>query len=221
MLGGSFNPIHIGHLAVADEVATVLGYDKVLFVPTGNPPHKQMADSLSGETRLEMVRLAVEDDDRFGVEDCEILRNGYSYTWDTVCYLEEKYRDVLTDRIGLIMGDDLLPGFRHWHRASDLAEKCTLILAMRPMTVSVPGTESGDGSHSNKAVGEYAKLESVEDFRVEDEPLLRNAVRLNNSLLPVSSTQIRRSAANGGAYKYLVPSKVFKYIEEGKIYGDK
>ena len=150
VLGGSFNPIHIGHLALADEVCSVLDYDRILFIPTCQAPHKESRDAVRAEDRLEMVRLACEGDERFEAESCEIDRGGVSYTWDTVAFLEEKYAGVLEGKIGLILGDDLLPGFRLWKHAEELARKCRLILARRPMTIEA-------GTHANKPHGEYAK----------------------------------------------------------------
>ena len=89
VLGGSFNPVHIGHLVLADCVCQELGYDKVLFVPCFLPPHKEMADAAPAEQRLKMVELAVKSDSRFEAEGYEIRKKGISYTWDTVCSLEK------------------------------------------------------------------------------------------------------------------------------------
>lgn len=211
VLGGSFNPVHIGHLALADSVCSELGYDKVLFVPALNPPHKEMAfsGSVSAMDRLSMVRLACADDPRFSVEPCEIERAGISYTYDTVCFLREKYGDVLEDRLGLILGSDLHSGFRMWRRAQDLAKTCTLILARRP-----PVAGSGDFAREgwNAVDGE---------FSADDEPLFKDALRLSNPELAVSSSQIRAAAARGSGFKYLVPGAVFKYIRDGGLYADR
>ena len=95
VLGGSFNPIHVGHLVLADEVCSTLGYDRVLFIPAFVPPHKEMTGGFSARDRLEMTRLACEGDERFETESCEIDRGGVSYTYDTICYLEEKYSSEL------------------------------------------------------------------------------------------------------------------------------
>ena len=177
VLGGSFNPVHIGHLALADEICVSLGYDKVLFVPVFSPPHKTMNEALPPEKRTEMVELACQDDPRFKMEPCEIQRGGVSYTYDTICFIEEKYKP---EKIGLVIGRDLFSTFHLWKNAALLAKKCELILAERP-------------------------------FQAEDK----------NEPLAVSSTSIRFRAANKMAFQYLVPSKVFKYIIEGNLYGSK
>lgn len=203
VLGGTFNPIHVGHLVLADEVCSVLGYDRVLFVPAFVPPHKEMNGGFSAQDRLEMTRLACLDDDRFEAEACEIDRGGVSYTYDTICHLEEKYSSVLEGKIGLIMGSDLLSGFHLWHRAEELSEKCRLILALRP-------DSDLHSSSSNKAKGDYANLDS--NFDPSKEKLFRNAVHVSNPLLDISSTEIRTRIADGRSIRYLVPSSVFKYI---------
>ena len=115
VLGGSFNPVHIGHLALADEICVSLGYDKVLFVPVFSPPHKTMNEALPPEKRTEMVELACQDDPRFKMEPCEIQRGGVSYTYDTICFIEEKYKP---EKIGLVIGRDLFSTFHLWKNAA-------------------------------------------------------------------------------------------------------
>ncbi len=214
VLGGSFNPIHIGHLVLADEVCNALEYDKVLFIPTYTPPHKELNNAVDAALRLEMVRLACSKDDRFEAESCEIDRKGVSYTYDTICYLEQKYASSLDSKIGLIMGDDLLPGFHLWHKAEELSRKCQLIVAHRPCLKEA-------ASFSNKPSGEYAdaKFEDNLFFDYTKDALFTNAVQLENSELPVSSTDIRTRAGEGRAFKYLVPADVFNYIIQRRLYG--
>ena len=129
MLGGSFNQPHIAHLILADSVCTELGYDKVLFVPVNKPSHKEMAHSVSAQDRLAMVQALVAADERFECEACEIERGGFSYTYETVCYLQQKYADVLTGKIGVIMGNDLARDYGKWEHAQELSEAADLILA--------------------------------------------------------------------------------------------
>lgn len=213
VLGGSFNPLHIGHLALADEVCVELGYDTVFFVPTFSPPHKEMQGALPPEQRLRLVQLACAPDPRFRAESCEIDRGGTSYTYDTVLHLERQYAPCLEAPLGLVLGDDLLPGFHLWYRAAELAARCRLVLARRPFM-----EEHGA---SNKAVGAYAAASYAEnrDFDISAEPLLKDSVRLANPPLPVSSTDIRARIAQGKGFRYLVPEPVFKYIKEGNLYG--
>ena len=213
VLGGSFNPIHIGHLALADEVCASLHYDRVLFIPTYSPPHKEMNTAVPASERLRMVQLACAEDSRFVADSCEIDRGGISYTYNTILHLEEKYKGELEGRIGFIMGEDLLAGFHLWNRAEDIARKCTLILARRPSLAE-------NSSFANRPLGRYAELQS-EDFDVDGDPLFEGAVKLSNAVLPVSSTDIRTRIAGGRGFRYLVPSAVFRYIIEGNVYGYK
>ena len=219
VLGGTFNPLHIGHLALADEVCTSLGYDRLLFVPAFRPPHKEMADSISAKDRLEMVRLACGDDERFMAESCEIDRGGVSYTFDTICYLEKKYAGQIDGKIGLVMGDDLIPGFPLWYRAEELSQKCDLILALRPQVESSSG-------HENSHSGGYGSVpHATRDssgkviFDVSANPLFRNALSVKNPELVLRSTEIRTRISEGRAFRYLVPSAVFGYIIERRLYG--
>ena len=222
VLGGSFNPVHIGHLALADEVCKSLNYDSVLFVPTYKPPHKDMNSSISALKRFEMVKKACEKDSRFKAEDCEIMREGISYTYDTICFLEQKYKDVLEDKIGLIMGYDLLPGFHLWYKAKELCEKCTIIVANRPSE-----DNSSKKDYLNHAKGEYALLQKEMQnekncsgpFDYTKDALFKNAVFVDNPPLKVSSTEIRSRIGEGKSFKYLVCPEVFNYIIEEKLYG--
>ena len=210
VLGGSFNPIHIGHLALADEVCESLGYDRVLFIPAYNPPHKELQTLVTREDRMEMVRLACRDDPRFIAEACEMERGGISYTYDTVCVLEEKYRDVREGKIALILGDDLHSGFHLWYKAEELSQKCDLILARRPPL------SLGKASVANHARGAYGNL--PQEFDVSKEVLFKNALFIQNPFLSISSTDIRERCSEGKSFRYLVPQKVFEYIKNGGLY---
>ena len=132
VLGGSFNPVHIGHLALADAVHVSFGYDRVLLVPANIPPHKEMADGTTTEGRLEMLSLATAGADWLETEDCEISRGGLSYTIDTLEYLCGKYASVLEGKIGLVIGEDLVDGFMKWKNPESIASIADIIVAQRP-----------------------------------------------------------------------------------------
>ena len=194
MLGGSFNPIHIGHLLLADEVCHRLGYDKVLFVPVNIPPHKELAEGASSQQRLEMIQLAIAGNPRFAVETCELERGGISYTYDTIQYLGKKYEGQLEGKLGLIMGDDLVEGFEEWGHYQELPELADIVLARR---ICWDGTQRKDFPYIH--------------------------IELENGVLPVSSSQIRAAGAancgKGPSWRYLVPESVYRYIIERKLYG--
>lgn len=208
VLGGSFNPVHQGHLILADCVCQELGYDRVLFVPVFDPPHKKMADAASASDRLKMVELAVENDGRFFAEDFEIERGGVSYTWDTVCHLEEKYRGELTAKIGLVIGFDLAADFHKWKNAELLAKKCDLILAVR-------NTDENQNLPSRN-VGKGAFASGGREFSAEDFEFPH--IKIQNPSIGISSSEIRSRIFQKKAWRYLVSESVFEYIKEKKIY---
>jgi len=184
ILGGTFNPIHVGHLFLAEEARALLGYDRVLFVPANVPVHKTMAIEVGARHRLRMLRLAVAGRRGFLVDDCELKRGGNSYMIDTLLDVLERYRPE--GRPGLLIGDDLAGGFPTWRQAPRLAELAELVVAHR--------TTAG---------------------RVAMEYPCRY---IENSLLPVSSSEVRRRLGGGLPVRYLVPDRVLAYIRRHRLY---
>ncbi len=135
ILGGSFNPVHLGHVALANQAVNEFGYTKVIFVPACNPPHKTLAKGATDEDRCNMLALAIEDNPLLGFETCEIERKGTSYTIDTVKYLYKKYNGSIDNKIGLIIGADLVKGFHLWKDVQELTEMTDVLLASRSCTV--------------------------------------------------------------------------------------
>ncbi|TVR04272.1 MAG: nicotinate (nicotinamide) nucleotide adenylyltransferase [Spirochaetaceae bacterium] len=185
LFGGSFDPVHIGHLFVAEEVRIRLGYDRVIFVPAAHPPHKNGPPAGSATDRLAMLGLAVEHE-CFSIGRWEIDRGGVSYTIDTV-------RQVIADGLasgkpGLIIGDDLVSGFSSWREPEEVINLANIIVVRRQDT---PLPE-----------------------------LLRDAHTVDNSPLPVSSSQIRKRVQSGHAFRYLVPEPVYRYIVDHRLYQD-
>jgi len=129
LFGGSYNPVHVGHLIMAQEVARQFGYGLVALVPSLNPPHKSMAADPGPERRLEMLRIAIEGDPGLVADDCEIRRGGTSYTIDTIRDLASRYQ--VEGKIGLLLGDDLVPGFGDWREPGRLAAEADIVCARR------------------------------------------------------------------------------------------
>jgi nicotinate-nucleotide adenylyltransferase len=129
LLGGTFNPVHVGHLCLAEEVRSALGYDRIILVPANQPVHKDPSPVIPGAHRLAMLRLAVAGCDGLVVDDGELVRGGPSWTIDTVVELVPRYG--ITGRPGLVIGDDLAEGFSAWKDAERLARTVDLILARR------------------------------------------------------------------------------------------
>jgi nicotinate-nucleotide adenylyltransferase len=129
VFGGSFNPPHIGHFAMADFVRAKFSYDRVILLPSFRPPHKTLKDDPGTAHRMAMLLRVCAEDRNFIVDDCEIVRAGTSYSIDSILHLI----DVLKPegKPGFLLGDDLVPGFPSWKEPSRMAEVADLIVASR------------------------------------------------------------------------------------------
>ncbi len=132
ILGGTFNPVHIGHLAIAQVAMEKCGLDKVLFIPCALPPHKAMTSLVSGEDRLKMVRRAVKGNARFQVLDYEVKKGGRSYSVDTLEYLKGIYPE--STRLFFIVGEDEFPYLKTWKHVDRILELATFVVVSRPGT---------------------------------------------------------------------------------------
>ena len=188
LFGGSFNPPHVGHLAVAEACADAEGLGRVLWMPAATAPHKQDDPTLaSGEDRLAMVRLAIAGNPRFEASDLEIRRGGVSYTLDTVRQLAEAHPG---EDLALILGGDSLNYFASWRSPHKILERARLIVYQRP------GSELAD------APGWVRDRTTV----VEGIPL------------HLSSTRIRNRIATGRTVRYLVPDSVRQLVADTGLY---
>ncbi len=217
--GGSFNPIHNGHLMVADS-ALDLGYDKILFVPTFIPPHKQLMGSVSPSSRLAMIEAAIAGNPKFEIEPCEIQRGGISYTIDTVRFLKEKYRGSVSGKIGLILGQEIAAEFGKWKNPDDVAAFCDIIIATRQ---NFDDRRRSSIFAANKPRGDYlGGVDATGQFLGIDKKTFKwDFVELKNIILPFSSTDIRNRIDQGKSWRYLVPPAVYDYIVSNKLYGCK
>ena len=191
VLGGSYNPIHIGHLMLADAVALRYGYDTIAFVPAFLSPFKDGHSGCTADDRLAMVKLAIADNPAFYCEPCEIRRQGVSYTIDTLKFLKKKFPQC-EGKIGLIIGDDLLEGFAGWREAEHIPDYADIIVG-------------------NRIIDRYSTARAASADKVPH-------LRVDNALLPVSSSGIRAAIKEKKSWRYLVPSSVYSYIKEHKLY---
>jgi nicotinate-nucleotide adenylyltransferase len=136
ILGGTFNPVHVGHLVVAEDARTTLGYDKAIFVPANRPVHKDPSPILEPHHRLAMLRLAAAGHEPFIVDDADIVRGGASYSIETVADLIPRYG--IEGKPGFVIGDDLVAGFPTWKNVDELVRIVDLIVARRTLAGPVP-----------------------------------------------------------------------------------
>jgi nicotinate-nucleotide adenylyltransferase len=201
ILGGSYNPVHIGHLILAEELACEYGYDRVLLVPALEPPHKALVEDPGADLRLAMLRASVEGDPLFIVDDCELRREGPSFTVDTIRHAIASYAP--RGKPGLAIGDDLVSGFDSWREPEAILALADLVVARR-----------GGGG---RPVGAGRPDESMflDGKMAPPFPHLRAA----NSLIPISSSLVRERIKSGGAWRRLVPDAAARIIEERRLYG--
>lgn len=192
VLGSAFNPPHLGHLALAQEALWQLGLDEVILVPTGQAPHKRIADDPGRELRLAMTRLAAADDSRFSVSTLEVERDGPSYTYET---LELLAKDRGDRELVFVMGADAAVGLESWREPRRVTELARLAVARR---AGISEADVAAALRSLDAGGRATMLEMPQ--------------------FGVSSSAVRERAAAGRPLRYLVPEPVARFIEEKGIY---
>jgi len=129
IIGGTFNPPHIGHLVIADQVCQQLGLDKVYFMPDANPPHIDKKEAIAAEHRVAMVEKAIEGNPLFGLESCEIQRGGISYTFDTMLELTKAHPEI---DYYFIIGGDMVDYLPKWYRIDELIQMVQFVAVKRP-----------------------------------------------------------------------------------------
>lgn len=205
LLCGTFNPVHKGHLLIADSAAQTFYLDKVLFITSPNPPHRDDL-LLEPQARHEMVQAAVAGIPKFEACDIELKREGPSYTIDTIEELERIY--PAGTKFSLILGEDNLLQLDQWKRARDLTKKCRILVAQR--TGRAPQLV-----HNNPEI--------IERVKKETKDLIKSLPDLQVDLmdfpgLHISSTQIREDIKLGLPLKPIVPKEVIKIITERGYY---
>lgn len=207
LLGGTFNPIHNGHLRLAQELADSLKLAEVRFIPSAQPPHKA-APEVSAEHRAAMVQLAITANPFFKLDTRELNRKSASYTIDTLISLQEDLGGNVA--LGLIMGSDAFAKLNTWHRWQALLDYCHIILVQRPTSGIQP-----------KLAEELSLLlhdhytENVSDLVNENTGYIHMQ---KITALDITSTNIRAQLALGISPRYLMPDNVLDYIKHNKLY---
>lgn len=200
LFGGTFDPVHVGHLIVARSIAEACGFERITFVPAARPPHKGVA-ATSAADRLAMLRLAIEGEGLFDICQDELAREGASYTFDTLTGLRARHGEAV--QLHLVVGADMLADLPNWHRAAEVIELARIVVACRP-----PWHE-----RMGEIVSQLARRFGPEAGRQFEEAVVRTP------LLDISSTEIRRRLAEGLSIRYLVPEPVRAYIVDHGLYG--
>lgn len=193
IMGGTFNPIHNAHLMLAELAREEYKIDKLLFMPSGNPPHKQEEKPVSAVHRGEMCRLAIADNPNFLYCDYEINKNELSYTANTLEHFKNNYPD---DEIYFIIGGDSLFALETWHKPEKILSLCTLLVFERS------GVCDSTTAEIKRLIDKYKA-----DIRLIHAPKF-----------DISSSQIRERIADGKTVRYMIPAEIIDYINEHKLY---
>jgi len=195
IMGGTFNPIHLGHLVIAEEVRLKFNLDRVVFIPAGNPPHKDNKKLTASEHRYQMTILATVDNAYFDVSPIEIERKGTTYTIDTIRELRKKCGNET--ELYFITGADSLLELSSWKNIDKLLNLCKFVAATRP------------GFDIGKIEEKISELENIYE---------KSIYSVAVPALKISSTDIRNRIKQGLTIKYLVPESVEHYIEKHNLY---
>jgi len=193
LLGGTFNPIHLGHILVAEDAVEVFSLDKVLFIPCSSPPHKAEQDLLPGHQRMVLVQLGIAGNSKFEASPVEIERGGVSYSVDTVRHARTKHPK---DEIFFIVGSDNFKDIGHWNRYSELIKLCEFLVIERPgcpLKLPPPSVPLDQVSFLR--------------YRVFEGPTMS-----------VSASEVRRLLREGKNVSHLVPPGVCEHIRTHRLY---
>lgn len=192
ILGGTFDPIHIGHLMIGENAYLEMGLDKVLVIPTGNPPHKDSNLISDVNLRVEMIKMSIKDNSHFEFSDIEMNRQGKVYTADTLELLKKKYDGA---DLYFIMGEDSLDYFDKWHEPERIVKNATILVSCR--------------SDNGELIYKIQKMNSKygEKFKLIKTPFL-----------DISSTDIRNRCKQSKSIRYMVVDKVADFIEKEEVY---
>jgi nicotinate-nucleotide adenylyltransferase len=204
ILGGTFDPIHFGHLRTALELYYALDLAEVRIIPCYQPVHRKLPIA-TPEQRLSMVRCAIDDEPALVADDCEIQRKCPSYSIETLEILREKFPQT---PLCLIMGIDAFLGFPSWHRYEDILTLAHLVIAHRPQ-YHIPSTG---------VVTSLLKQRMTQNPITLHENLGGNILLHPVTPLEISATDIRKQIAIGRNPRYLLPDSVYKYIQQNGVY---
>jgi nicotinate-nucleotide adenylyltransferase len=208
LYGGTFNPIHFGHLRTAEEICERFGMKQVVFIPAANPPHKDSTDIIEPIHRLKMANLAVTGNPRFLVSDLEYQRRGKSYSIDTVRAGKQLWPD---DELAFIMGLDAFLEIDTWHRFEEIFSECDFIVTSRPGIAKTNCQQAFPPPLRDLMKRKGAGREFTH-------PSGRRTIFTEVSDLDISASDIRARVRAGHSIRYLLPRRVNEYILEHGLY---
>ncbi len=194
IMGGTFNPIHLGHLVLSEYIREGLELDKIIFIPTGNPPHKDNNKVEKAFHRKAMVELSIRDNPYFFLSDIELNKKNKSYTIDTILSLKELYKE---DTLSMIIGADSLFSIETWRESSRLLEEIDFVVADRVLR---------------------KKENLIEEINRLNYKYNSNISHLDTPLIEISSTEIRNRVLENKSIKYLVKEDVREYIIKNNLF---
>ena len=193
IFGGTFNPIHFGHLMICEYLKEELGLDKVIFIPTGNPPHKSL--DVSAIDRYNMVKLAISSNPDFEISDIETNRVNLSYTVDTIIELKKIYKN---QKVFFLIGLDTLFQLKTWRKIEELSREIEFVVALRPKYIDID-----EINRELKFLREnYGTIVEI----------------IHTPLYEISSTELRTRIRDEKSVRYLIPNNVVNYIKESGFY---
>ncbi|MDU1043956.1 MULTISPECIES: nicotinate-nucleotide adenylyltransferase [Peptoniphilus] len=193
IFGGTFNPIHFGHLMICEYLKEELGLDKVIFIPTGNPPHKSL--DVSAIDRYNMVKLAISSNPDFEISDIETNRVNLSYTVDTIIELKKIYEN---QKLFFLIGLDTLFQLKTWRKIEELSREIEFVVALRPKYIDID-----EINRELKFLREnYGTIVEI----------------IHTPLYEISSTELRTRIRDKKSVRYLIPNNVVNYIKESGFY---
>lgn len=195
LFGGTYDPIHKGHIKIAEIVLDKMKLDKIIFIPAGDPPHKQDKKVTEKSDRLNMVRLATEYNKAFSVSDYEINKKARSYSFDLINHFKSVYKE---DELYFIIGGDSLYNIPTWYRYEELLGLCNFVVISRP---------------------DVKKKNLLDKFSGKEKP--PRLFFIDDVSIPISSTEIRKKLKNSEDIKDYVSEPVFNYITTNELYNRK
>jgi nicotinate-nucleotide adenylyltransferase len=210
VFGGTFNPIHFGHLRPALEISEALQLREMRLIPSASPPHRE-APEVDAQRRLQMVRVAAAGESRFVVDDRELRREGPSYTVDTLISLRRELGD---ESIGLVIGMDAFLYLHTWHRWERLIELGHFIVMQRPWHYSPAQYRKKMHADVRALVQQHQAAHTGQLHDAPSGKIWFQAV----SQLDISATKIRAMIKEGRSARYLIPENVLKVIEKQRLY---